>query len=108
MAYSDIAVCSIVKFEMFYGSLKSQLPQKSLARQVEFLDQFQSLPFDDDAAMICGKIRARLALQGKLIGPFDMQIAAIAITNDLTLVTHNTVEFSRVSGLRIEDWEIGG
>ena len=103
---SDVAICSVVKFEMYYGSMKSQFSQQSFALQNEFFDQFQSLPFDDVAALVCGKIRAKLASQGNLIGPFDLQIAAIAIANDLTLVTHNTGEFSRVSGLSIEDWEI--
>jgi tRNA(fMet)-specific endonuclease VapC len=41
------------------------------------------------------------------IGPLDMQIAAIALANNLTLVTHNTLEFSRVSGLALDDWETG-
>lgn len=41
-----------------------------------------------------------------MIGPYDLLIAAIALANNLTLVTHNTNEFSRVPGLVIEDWEI--
>lgn len=40
-----------------------------------------------------------------MIGPYDLQIAAIALANDLTLVTHNTREFARVPDLRLEDWE---
>jgi tRNA(fMet)-specific endonuclease VapC len=43
---------------------------------------------------------------GQLIGPYDLMIAAIALTHSLTLVTHNTKEFSRVPGLKLEDWEI--
>jgi tRNA(fMet)-specific endonuclease VapC len=39
------------------------------------------------------------------IGPYDSQIAAVALVHALTLVTHNTAEFGRVPGLRIEDWE---
>ena len=64
-----------------------------------------SLPFDDDASMMYGRIRARLAALGTPIGSNDIQIAAIALVNDLTLVTHNLGEFSRVDGLRTEDWE---
>lgn len=103
---SEICVCSIVKAELFYGSMKSQNPQKSLAEQREFLCQFQSLPFEDDAALIFGRIRADLAMKGTSIGAYDLQISAIAMANDLTLVTHNTKEFSRVANLKIEDWEI--
>jgi tRNA(fMet)-specific endonuclease VapC len=65
-----------------------------------------NLPFDDFAAEIYGRIRAELEAAGMLIGPYDMMIAAIALANDLTLVTHNTREFGRVAGLKIEDWEI--
>ncbi len=103
---AEIAVCSIVKAEMFYGSMKSQNPQKSLKEQNEFLEQFQSLPFDDEAALIFGEIRADLAKKGTPIGGYDLQIAAIALANNLTLVTHNTREFSRIGNLKIEDWEI--
>lgn len=103
---AEIAVCSIVKAEMFYGSMKSQNPQKSLAVQQKFFNQFQSLPFDDEAALIFGEIRADLAKKGTPIGAYDLQIAAIALGNDLTLVTHNTKEFGRINNLKIEDWEI--
>jgi tRNA(fMet)-specific endonuclease VapC len=51
-------------------------------------------------------IRADLAAKGTPIGPNDLMIASIALAHDLTLVTHNTSEFSRVPGLRIEDWQL--
>jgi len=62
------------------------------------------LPFDDKAALNLGDMRAYLAKQGTPIGPYDLQIAAIAITHSLTVVTHNTREFARVPGLNLEDW----
>ena len=102
----DIAVCAVVKAELFYGAMKSQRPEQTLAKQQGFLATFQSLPFDDEAALVFAKIRADLQRQGQPIGPYDMQIAAIALANDLTLVTHNTREFSRVNGLTLTDWEI--
>lgn len=102
----EIAVCSIVKAELFYGSKKSKNPALNLMKQMKFLNQFQSLPFDDEAALIFGEIRADLAKKGTPIGPYDLQIAAIALANDLTLITHNTSEFSRIGNLKIEDWEI--
>lgn len=103
---SEIAVCSIVKAEMFYGSMKSHNPQRSLAQQEVFLGQFHSLPFDDASALIFGEIRADLSVKGTPIGAYDLQIVAIALANDLTLITHNTKEFGRVGNLKIEDWEI--
>ncbi len=102
----DVAVCSVVKAELFYGAMRSNNLRKTLAKQQKFLSQFVSLPFDDRAAKVYGKIRAELAAKGTPIGPNDLMIAAIAIVNNVTLVTHNTREFSRVNGLRIEDWEV--
>lgn len=102
---TDIAVCSVVKGELFDGAIKSNNPERTLARQQEFLKLFVSLPFDDDAALIYGRIRAELSANGTPIGPNDFQIAAIALANNLILVTHNTREFNRVNGLQIEDWE---
>lgn len=103
---ADIAVCSVVKGELFYGAMKSNNFEKTLARQQEFLKLFVSLPFDDDASFIYGRIRAELSAKGIIIGANDLQIAAIAMVNNLILVTHNIGEFSRVNGLRFEDWEI--
>lgn len=101
----DVAVCSVVKAELFYGAMRTSNSERTLARQQTFLNQYVSLPFDDRSALIYGRIRAQLAASGTPIGPYDLQIAAIALANNLTLVTHNTREFSRVEGLRIEDWE---
>ena len=67
--------------------------------------QFDSLPFDDRAAEEYGKLRANLAVQGSLIGPNDLMIAATSLANGLVLVTHNTAEFRRVPGLTLEDWQ---
>lgn len=102
---SDIAVCSVVKFEMRYGALRSQYGEKTLAAQAEFLDRYVSLPFDDAAQIHAAQIRADLADAGTPIGPYDVLIAAIALAHNLVLVTHNTGEFSRVAGLKLEDWE---
>ena len=102
----DIAICSIVKSELFYGALKSAKPERNLAAQQEFLAQFISLPFDDSATMIFGTIRTRLESLGTPIGPYDLQIASIALNHNLTLVTHNTREFKRVNDLQLQDWEI--
>lgn len=102
----DIAVCSIVKAELFYGAMKSANPQRNLTLQQQFLAQFRSLPFDDLAATTFGTIRSQLEALGTPIGAYDLQIAAIALTNNLTLVTHNTREFQRINNLLIEDWEI--
>jgi tRNA(fMet)-specific endonuclease VapC len=70
-----------------------------------FFQEFATLAFDERCEEVYGAIRAQLALAGTLIGPNDLLIAAIAVANEVTVVTHNTAEFGRVTGLRIEDWE---
>ena len=106
ISIEEMAVCSIVKAELFYGAMRSNNPTRTLKRQREFLASFASLPFDDEAALVCGQIRARLASAGTPIGTCDLLIAAIALANNLILITHNTREFGRVDGLQVEDWEV--
>lgn len=101
----DVAVCSVVKAELFAGAMRTVDPARTLARQRQFLARLASYPFDDTAAEVYGHIRAELATKGMLIGPNDLLIAAIAVARGLVLVTHNVREFSRVDGLRFEDWE---
>jgi tRNA(fMet)-specific endonuclease VapC len=102
----DVGVSAITKAEMFYGSAKSQTPERSLEKQLEFLHTVQSIPFDDFAAAVYGKMRIELERQGTSIGQHDMLIAATCLANNLILVTHNISEFGRVAGLKMEDWEI--
>lgn len=101
----DIRLCSVVKSELYYGAYKSIRRDRNLANLNRFFSQFISLPFDDNAAAIAGQVRAQLDVAGTPIGSNDLLIAAIALSNDLTLVTHNTREFGRINGLKYEDWE---
>lgn len=103
---AEIVVCSIVRSELAYGAAKSQTPAKSAAKQQRFLEPYATLPFDDAAAAVFGRIRAELDVAGTPIGPYDMQIAAIALVHQLIVVTHNTREFKRITGLQVEDWEV--
>jgi tRNA(fMet)-specific endonuclease VapC len=102
---TDIAVCSVVKGELYFGAAQSNDPARTRTNQDAFLSRFVSLAFDDAAANIYGVVRAELTRIGRLIGPNDLLLAAIAISNDLTLITSNVSEFGRVSGLRVEDWQ---
>ena len=101
----DIVVCSVVRGELAYGATKSQTPEASLAKQARFLKPYATVPYDDTAAQEYGRIRAYLENAGMPIGPYDLQIAAIALIHDLIIVTHNTREFERIPGLKVEDWE---
>lgn len=99
-----IALCSVVRAELFRGIYRSASPLREQARVVAFAQRFASLPFDDPAAEIAGRLDADLQAMGLRIGPYDLHIAAIALAHGLTLVTRNTQEFSRVMGLALEDW----
>lgn len=101
----SIRLCDVVKAELYYGAYKSSRVESNLALYETFFSQYVSLPFDVNAAKVYGRIRAHLELLGTPIGAYDLQIAAIALANNLTLVTHNTREFNRVDGLKTEDWE---
>jgi len=100
----DVVLCSIVKAELLLGAHKSARASKNLARLAIFFRHFLSLPFDDSVAEAAGLARAELEKAGTPIGPNDLLIAAIALANNLIVVTNNTGEFSRVHGLLIEDW----
>jgi len=104
-APTDIALCSVVKAELLFGARRSSHVQANLQLLARFFQPFACLAFDDRCAEEAGQIRATLADQGNPIGPNDVLIAATARAHDATLVTHNQNEFSRVTGLRLEDWE---
>ena len=104
-APSEIFLCSIVKAELLFGARHSQRVEANLQRLELFFAPLGSLLFDDKCAEMYARIRHMLSMDGALIGPNDMLIAAIAMANDMILVTHNQKEFSRIIGLRLEDWE---
>ncbi|MFV1985480.1 MAG: type II toxin-antitoxin system VapC family toxin [Thiohalomonadales bacterium] len=102
----EIALCSIVKAELLYGARHSKRVEANIHLLTQFFSPLISLCFDDRCAEEAGQIRADLVSQGKPIGPNDLLIAAIARAHDVILITHNTREFSRITGLRLDDWEI--
>jgi len=87
------------------GPIEAQNWNKILETLAIFFDEFTSLPFDGKSAKICGYLRNRLNKKGMPIGVYDLQIASIALANDLILVTHNVAEFSRIEELNYEDWQ---
>jgi tRNA(fMet)-specific endonuclease VapC len=103
----SVFICSVVLAELIYGAMRGSPPHRAsnLALIARLRIDFASLPFDDPAAEEYGNVRAHLAALGTPIGPNDLMIAAIALANRFTLVTHNTAEFSRVPGLKLEDWQ---
>lgn len=100
----DVVVSSITLAELWFGAAKSSEPQRTRASVDAFLRPFAVLPFEREAADAYAEIRFRLERAGRPIGERDLLIAAIARSRRLTVVTHNLDEFSRVPGLRVEDW----
>jgi tRNA(fMet)-specific endonuclease VapC len=100
----DLGVSAITVAELWFGAAKSSRPQKTRASVDAFLKPFEILPFASEAADEYAQIRAQLEKAGLPIGERDLLIAAIARSRRLTVVTHNVREFSRVNGLKVEDW----
>jgi len=87
-----------------YGISKSQHKERNLAALEMFLMPLEIMPFDEHAAEIYGDIRAALERSGQIIGGNDLFIAAHALSLNVTLVSNNLKEFTRVPGLRLENW----
>lgn len=100
----DVCISSITYSELSYGIEKSAAVERNRIALLLLLANLKILNFDDYAALEYGKVRTELEKHGKPIGALDMLIAAHAKAYDLTLVTNNTGEFSRVSGLKLDNW----
>ena len=101
---NEIGIPTIVLFELKVGIGKSSSPRKRKAKLQEFISLITIIPFGYDEAKYAADIRVKLEKQGLPIGPYDILIAASAMANNSTLVTHNTKEFERIKGLKIQDW----
>jgi tRNA(fMet)-specific endonuclease VapC len=100
----QIKLSAISIGELEYGVSKSKYREKNRTALLDFASAFDIVEFNDKDAEVYGLIRADLENRGEVIGPYDMQIAAQAITRDLILVTNNVEEFSRISNLKYENW----
>jgi tRNA(fMet)-specific endonuclease VapC len=100
----QIHLSSISLAELEYGVSKSNNRDKNRIALLHFASAFDLLDFNDVDAEAFGAIRADLERKGQIIGPYDMQIAAQALTRNLILVTNNTAEFERIPGLKLENW----
>jgi len=100
----DVAISAITLAELEYGAAKSSRPEQNREALIAFTAPLEVLPFDDDASLHYGEIRADLERAGMVIGAMDMLIAAHARSRSLKLVTNNSREFQRIHGLDIENW----
>lgn len=103
-----LCISSVVLYELLYGAERSARPF-DMRRDVErFASRLSVLQFDDPAASHTADVRADLERRSTTIGPYDLMIAGHARSRGLVVVTGNLREFSRVDGLRTEDWLVDG
>jgi tRNA(fMet)-specific endonuclease VapC len=100
----EIAIPAVVLYEIEVGIGKSTSPRKRINQLQEITSLVDIISFGLAEARCAASIRIKLEQQGIPIGPYDILIASSALANNYALVTHNTSEFERVSGLKIEDW----
>ena len=101
----EFGISSVTHAELQYGVAKSISMKKNQYALDEFLLPLTILPFHGKRVVMCyGEIRALLESKGKKIGPLDMLIAAHAMSHDLTIISNNIREFSRVPNLKCENW----
>lgn len=95
---------AITLAELRFGVAKSASRRRAAANLRLLLSKVAVVPFDDAATSRYGELRAALERRGSPIGPLDTLIAAHALSLGWMLATHNTREFGRVPGLRVDDW----
>ena len=100
----ELGISTVTLSELRYGADKSTNPGKNHAALDSFLAPILILDFDTECADYYGKVRSDLERRGVPIGPLDTLIAAQCLRLKVPLVTNNTKEFSRVTGLQLEDW----
>lgn len=102
----QLCISTVTLMELIYGAEKSANPERNLHCIEGFAARLEVLQYDADAAAHTGQLRAELAKVGTPIGPYDQMIAGQARSRGLVVVTNNSREFTRVPGLRIEDWSV--
>ena len=100
----QIKVSAVTVAELEYGASKSKAVEKNRTVLIKFLSSFEIISFDDQDAECFGQIRTYLEGIGKIIGSYDMLIAAQAVCKNLILVTNNVKEFGRIPNLNIQNW----
>lgn len=103
-AFGEVGISSITHSELLYGAYKSQSPKRNLAALEQFLIPLEIISYSSEVSFYYGKVRTALEKRGQPIGALDTMIAAHALSLNLTLITNNTREFSRVEDLHLQNW----
>lgn len=97
-------ISTITRMELHCGAYKSQLVDANLDRLKAFENFFPVLSADPEICETFGKMKARLEADGTRFDALDLIIVAIALANNLILVTNNQKHFSRIQGLKFVNW----
>ena len=104
IAPDDQYISVITVAEIVFGAQKSPRPEHHLKNLQALLSEVAVLDFDLKVAYLAGKIRAELEKAGTRLAWADIQIAAVAQSNDVTLITGNMKHFSRIADLCVANW----
>ena len=103
---AELAVSSVTSYELYTGAEKYTSPDAEREKIEQFLSVLIQLDFNLAAAKESARIRSELEARGEMIGPYDVLIAGHAVSLTLILVSDNASEFSRVTGLALENWKV--
>ena len=104
----QLSMSAITFAELMNGAKKSQRVEANVSRLNALGEILEICSFDQQAAVAYGDVRSSLEKRGEVIGPYDLLIAAHALSLDRTLITNNEREFKRVEGLEVDNWAVDG
>ncbi|MGH1395511.1 MAG: type II toxin-antitoxin system VapC family toxin [Trichormus sp.] len=104
IGWERICICSITIAELYFGAYNSQKVSENLTRAEDFIKNITVIPLEQNTLKTFGKLKAELRKIGQPVAEFDLLIASVALTRDDILVTNNTRHYSRITGLKLENW----
>ncbi|MBD2501896.1 type II toxin-antitoxin system VapC family toxin [Anabaena azotica] len=106
IGWNQIVICVITAAELYYGAYNSSRVQENLTLAEEFIKNLPVIPLSNNSIKIFGELKTELRKSGQPIGDFDLLIASVALTESYILVTNNTRHYSRINGLKLENWTL--
>jgi tRNA(fMet)-specific endonuclease VapC len=103
--YYDVLEINLITYYEILSGLLAKNALKQLTVFEDFISENIILPVTEKSIKISAEIYATLRKAGNSLDDVDLLIAGVAIENDMTLITNNVKHFSRIPGLRIENWK---
>lgn len=101
-----ISICVITASELYFGAYNSNKVQQNLSVAENFIKSMSVIALSDNSQKEFGRLKAQLRQAGRPVADFDLLIASVAMTEDLILVTNNTLHYQRICGLKLDNWAI--